>query len=182
MADFNEAYELTMRAEGGYVNDPDDRGGETYKGISRKNNPKWDGWKTIDAIKATKPKSLNVALGKDEKLLLAIKDFYKRNYWDVNRTGDINDQQTANQLFDSAVNTGAGTAARFLQQAAGVHIDGQVGPITIGAVNSANKKDFYERFISYRKGYYNDIIARHPEQQKFQKSWFSRLGPYQDIA
>ena len=36
MADFRLAYKKIEAAEGGYVNDPDDKGGETYKGISRK--------------------------------------------------------------------------------------------------------------------------------------------------
>jgi lysozyme family protein len=48
MADLTTAYESTMKAEGGYVNNPQDPGGETYKGIARKFNSKWDGWIAID--------------------------------------------------------------------------------------------------------------------------------------
>ena len=51
MAIFNLAYKKLEVAEGGYVNDPDDKGGETYKGISRKANPNWAGWISIDQIK-----------------------------------------------------------------------------------------------------------------------------------
>ncbi|MBW1801582.1 MAG: hypothetical protein JRJ85_12745, partial [Deltaproteobacteria bacterium] len=44
MAKFDEAFEKTTAIEGGYVFDPDDAGGETYKGISRRFNPSWGGW------------------------------------------------------------------------------------------------------------------------------------------
>ncbi len=51
MADFKTAIEATLKAEGGYVNDPDDPGGETYKGIARNRNSKWSGWTHIDLLK-----------------------------------------------------------------------------------------------------------------------------------
>ena len=51
MADFKKALTETLRHEGGYVNDPKDPGGETYKGISRKNHPDWEGWNIIDEKK-----------------------------------------------------------------------------------------------------------------------------------
>ena len=50
MADFRLAYKKIEAAEGGYVNDPDDKGGETYKGISRKANPDWNGWINIGIV------------------------------------------------------------------------------------------------------------------------------------
>jgi len=54
MADFLTAYEVTMQAEGGYVNDPQDPGGETYKGVARSRNPKWPGWVDIELLKNQK--------------------------------------------------------------------------------------------------------------------------------
>ena len=47
MAEFKKAYDKTMGHEGGYVHDPDDAGGETYKGISRRYHPGWEGWKVV---------------------------------------------------------------------------------------------------------------------------------------
>ena len=44
----------TLETEGGYVNDPSDSGGETYCGIARNSNPKWEGWKIVDAHKPLK--------------------------------------------------------------------------------------------------------------------------------
>ncbi|WP_426667083.1 glycoside hydrolase family 108 protein [Mucilaginibacter sp. McL0603] len=182
MANFNSAYDLTMKAEGGYSNNPADTGGETFKGVSRKNNPGWSGWAIIDAIKATNPPSLNAALNQNNDLLQKIMTFYQVNYWDVNHTSDINDQQMANQVFDTAVNCGTGTAAKFLQEAAGVTVDRMIGSLTLAAVNAADPKTLYNQFIGFRKQYYLDIIARSPSQAQFQHSWFSRLWPYQDPA
>ena len=51
MADFTKAYALTAAYEGGYVDDPEDAGGETYRGISRRYHPSWQGWQIIDTLK-----------------------------------------------------------------------------------------------------------------------------------
>ncbi len=48
---FAEALKHTLEFEGGYANDPADRGGETFRGISRKNWPRWSGWDLIDQVK-----------------------------------------------------------------------------------------------------------------------------------
>ena len=71
MADFKEAFELTLAHEGGYVKDPDDRGGETYKGIARRYNPGWSGWARIDkakkqALKVAGPDKANPATEGDD--------------------------------------------------------------------------------------------------------------------
>ncbi len=66
MADFDIAYRLTMKHEGGYANNKADRGGETYRGIARKFWSGWIGWPLVDDAKKQPgfPKSL------DENLLL----------------------------------------------------------------------------------------------------------------
>ena len=51
MAEFDISFQKVLSYEGGYVNDPDDPGGETYKGIARKMNSKWDGWVLVDLLK-----------------------------------------------------------------------------------------------------------------------------------
>jgi lysozyme family protein len=182
MADFNISYNITMAAEGGYANNPADPGGETFKGVSRKNNPNWSGWATIDAIKATNPPNLNAALNANAALLAEIMSFYQVSYWNVNQTGSINDQQIANQVFDTSVNCGTGRGAQFLQEAAGVTADRIVGPATLAAVNGANSKTLYNAFIAIRKQYYLNLIAANPSLAQFQNSWFSRLWPYKQAS
>lgn len=79
MADFKTAYKKIEAAEGGYCFDPDDAGGETYKGISRKANPNWDGWISIDAIKKAHPTTFKGILKKLLNLKRKFKTFIKIN-------------------------------------------------------------------------------------------------------
>lgn len=115
MAHFNEEFEKVILVEGGYVNDPDDAGGETYLGISRKNNPKWDGWISIDQLKKYHPKDFKKLLKQTPELTDKAKRLYKENYWDVLELDDIPSQGIAHQLFDTAVNMGVSSAIRIAQ-------------------------------------------------------------------
>lgn len=117
MAKFDDEFEKVILAEGGYVNDSDDAGGETYLGISRKNNPKWVGWEVIDDIKKKYgTKGITSRLKKDIALTNSAKLLYKQNYWDVLELDDIPSQGIAHQLFDTCVNCGKTTAIRIAQQ------------------------------------------------------------------
>lgn len=113
---------------------------------------------------------------------MLIAPFCKVNYWDCNKTGSINDQQLANQVFDTAVNCGTGTVAKLLQKAAQVTVDLQVGPQTIAAVNKGNPETIYTAFIASKKNYYLAIIKKDPSQEIFRHSWFSRLPGYKTTA
>lgn len=109
MADFALAFSATIKAEGGYVNDPQDPGGETYKGIARKMNSKWDGWIIIDMMK--KERNFPANLDGNSQLQEKIKTFYEINYWDKIRGDDISNQHIAESIFDFAVNAGRNRAA-----------------------------------------------------------------------
>lgn len=126
MAKFDEEFDKVILAEGGYVNDPDDAGGETYLGISRKNNPKWTGWKIIDNIKKKYgTKNITSRLKKDAALNNSAKLIYKQNYWDILELDDIPSQGIAHQLFDTCVNCGKTAAIRIAQQVLMMTITGK---------------------------------------------------------
>lgn len=126
MAKFDEEFDKVILAEGGYVNDPDDAGGETYLGISRKNNPKWTGWRIIDNIKKKYgTKNITSRLKKDTALNNSAKLIYKQNYWDVLELDDIPSQGIAHQLFDTCVNCGKTAAIRIAQQVLMMTITGK---------------------------------------------------------
>lgn len=116
MAQFDKEFDELILAEGGYVNDKDDAGGETYLGISRKNNPNWVGWEVIDKEKKKGLKDITSRLKKDITLTNSAKLLYKQNYWDVLELDDIPSQGIAHQLFDTCVNCGKATAIRIAQQ------------------------------------------------------------------
>ena len=188
MADFEAAYHITMRNEGGYCNTPGDRGGETWKGIARNFHQPWEGWKLVDTIKAKHPASLNAALGADPQLEVLVLSFYKTDFWDCLSLDKIRCQQLANQLFDISVNMGSATAAKFLQQGVNkyVHtpllVDGNIGPVTVAAVNGLKDKDIYDEINNLRAARYNAIITANKSQEKFRHSWFSRITPFAEEA
>lgn len=116
MAKFIDAYKKVLNNEGIYSNDPDDAGGETYKGISRKANPNWDGWISIDAIKKAHPTTFKGILKKTPELEKKVQDLYKDKYWDSFELDDVPSQLVAEQMFDTAVNQGQTAAIRFAQR------------------------------------------------------------------
>lgn len=128
MAQFDEEFEKLILAEGGYVNDADDAGGETYLGISRKNNPNWSGWTTIDKVKnetGLTGSKLTAKLKQNTTLTEAAKKLYKSNYWDVLELDDVPSQSIAHQLFDTCVNCGRTTAINIAQQVIGMNVTGK---------------------------------------------------------
>lgn len=115
MANFDKEFDELILAEGGYVNDKDDAGGETYLGISRKNNPKWVGWKVIDDEKKKGLKNITTRLKKDTALTNSAKFLYKQKYWDIMELDDIPSQKIAHEIFDTAVNCGVKSAICIAQ-------------------------------------------------------------------
>lgn len=126
MATFNDAYKILMKNEGGYVNDSDDSGGETYKGVSRRYNLTWEGWEIIDKYKRSyRGKSLCKVLDADDKLQDMVKTLYKDKYWDVFELDSIPSQTIAYQMFDTCVNCGETAAIRFAQTSLGERATGR---------------------------------------------------------
>lgn len=113
MANFDIAFRRTISAEGGYVNDPDDRGGETYMGISRKAHPTSTIWTYIDKIDKTDKtnKQITAILKKNNWLTSEIKKIYKKDYWDKFQLDYCKSQRFSNEIFDDAVNRGVAMAA-----------------------------------------------------------------------
>lgn len=108
MARFDEAIKKILDHEGGYVNNPKDKGGETYMGISRKAHPKSKIWSIIDkvTIKYKTVSTINKYLKQNAELTKLIKDIYKREYWNPFNLDKEKNQRLANQIFDNAVNMG----------------------------------------------------------------------------
>lgn len=119
MSYFDSAFEKLIKNEGGYVNDPDDAGGETYLGISRKNHSKHMMWEVfIDPVvkKYKKTSTINKELGANKDLTNCIKDIYKEEYWDKLNLDDCKNKKLAFQLFDSAVNIGVSATKKLLNK------------------------------------------------------------------
>jgi lysozyme family protein len=193
MADFLEAYKITLKHEGGYAKDDDDQGGETYKGISRRYNPSWVGWSIIDQHKL-RPGFPNTAYN-DTLLNKEVRKFYKERYWDVNLLDEFNSQPVANEMFDTGVNMGIGRAGRFLQCALNllnnngerwddIVEDGVVGKNTLKALNAclAFRGDgvLYKILNILQGMHYIEYMTKSPTQEKYAYGWFSRVNFIKD--
>lgn len=116
MADFNVALVKILKHEGGYVNDPNDKGGETYKGISRRAHPKSSLWTLIDNYKKEygTGSTFKQKISRDKDITNVVHLIYKTNYWNVFDLDSISNQKLAEQIFDDAVNRGCGAACKLL--------------------------------------------------------------------
>lgn len=116
MADFNIALAKVLKKEGGYVNDPIDKGGETYKGISRKFHGDDIMWVYIDRCK-DECHGINEEFKKkiDSNTLIAnqVALIYKKDYWNPFALDRVTNQKVAEQVFDDAVNRGVGAACKL---------------------------------------------------------------------
>lgn len=113
MSNFATAYNITMVIEGGYANNPNDHGGQTWKGIAQNMHPEWLGWAIIEAAKPQF--DFPACLKRNTELENLVLEFYKEQFWDSLSLDLVNDQKIANELFDTGVNMGTGIAAIFLQ-------------------------------------------------------------------
>ena len=138
MANFDIAFKRTAQFEGGYVYDPDDNGGETYAGISRKANPKWVGWKTIDAAK--KKSNFPKNLKSDIILQTQVKTLYKTNYWNTIWGDKITNQDVANDLYDTGVNMGVAMSIKLTQRQFRMTQTGKMSDELLKKLNSVTSK------------------------------------------
>lgn len=189
MSSFDIAHKKTAGNEGGYANNPHDAGGETFAGIARKFWPKWAGWQGIDAAKKKLlppppygsreyrnwVKNFDGILKTSPLLQKYVDEFYKVNFWDAYRLGEIQNQAVADWAFDHVVNAGA-RGAKWLQEAAGVKADGVVGLVTLKAVNGADPVSLLRRMKEVAGAYRLKRIAADPTQRQFAHSWLSRDG------
>lgn len=186
MASFKEAYGKTMGHEGGYANDADDAGGETYKGISRVYNPGWAGWATIDTAK----NGPNFPGSLDENMALQIQvgAFYKDRYWDVNRLDEMQ-QSIAEEMFDTGVNMGTSRAAKFFQKSlnylnrneelyASLSVDGKIGPASLSAYNLVLEDEIVllSMLNTLQGEHYMNYMDDSPSQKKYARGWFKRVS------
>ncbi len=172
MADFNLAFPLTIAHEGGYDNDPDDPGGETYKGVARKIHSKWDGWTKVDMLKRQPGFPAN--LDKDAELQQDVLSFYRLTFWDKMNGDLIDDQDVANSIFDFGVNAGLSTSASLAQMVVGAEADGVIGPKSVSLINNFNSEHFLSAFTVAKIARYIHIVKKRPTSRKYFYGWVLR--------
>jgi len=163
---FDDALAFVLRWEGGFVDDPADRGGATNKGITQAVYDEWRERKHYD-----KRSVRDIEDGE-------VKQIYLEQYWKPARCQAL-DSPMSLILFDSAVNHGVGRAVKLLQEVLNVAVDGHFGPATMAAY------DFLEechgtghiatQYIKAREAFYFRIVEKDPTQGKFLRGWLNRL-------
>ena len=153
LVEFDDIIEVVLHHEGGYVNDPDDPGGETNFGIAKRSHP------DVDIANLTKE---------------GAKEIYKEHYWDKNKVESLS-EELRHIYFDMCVNQGRGRAVKILQKAANAKgadlvVDGGMGPKSIAAMEGVE----LQRVRAYRVKYYADLVTRKPDLEKFYFGWFRR--------
>jgi lysozyme family protein len=179
---FEDVYSETKLFEGGYVNDKDDPGQETFRGISRVSWPAWEGWKLIDTVKKTLGTSavtIDRTFENDKKMENLVDSFYKVNFWDK-----INPQipdLLRQKIFDTMVNVGTKNAYVILQRAlntlgAVLNVDGIIGPRTLNAIERFPIKELLLAYSKRQENYYKDLANRKPQLTKFLRAWLKRAA------
>ncbi len=147
---FDQAFELLIGHEGGYVHHPKDPGGETKFGISKRAYP-----------------NENIA----DLTLERAKAIYRRDYWDRVEADSL-PPEIRFDVFDVAVNSGVGTAVKMLQRAAFAEVDGVLGPRTRLAIRSMNPLLLFARINGARLAFMADL----PTWPAFGRGWAKRIA------
>ncbi len=185
---FFEALSRTMGDERGLVEHPNDRGGFTYWGLTRKDNPEWSGWGIVQDYLNKYPgksyKELTSMLEQNGELTKLVEQQYRKNYWMP--WMDKVAPALAIECFDAAVNHGPHRAALFLQEALNllnengrttpdIVKDGKPGPATMEAMDAVLNRRGMDLVLKcyklIRGEFFLDICRRDPTQEAFLAGW-----------
>lgn len=169
-----------IKREGGYSNDPKDAGGETKCGI------------TVAVARA-----FGYAGPMASMTQQVARDIYAQRYWHQPRFDDIDmvSELVAEELLDTGVNMGTGTAGKFLQRALNVlnqgdkvypniAVDGAVGNMTIAALKAmlaargkAGETVLVRMLNAQQSVRYIELAEANVSQESFEYGWQSnRVG------
>ena len=187
MANIDKLIPFILKWEGGFVNDPTDRGGATNKGVTlatyeayckRKGYPR----PTVERLK-------NIPDAHCREIV-------KTMFWDKWKADDIHSQKVANILVDWVWGSGI-HGIKKPQALLGVKVDGIVGDKTLSAVKFADREELFDAIYQERVKFLNAIVSNSVAayekkigrkatdaellkytQKRFIKGWLNRL---QDI-
>lgn len=153
---FEQAIKIILKFEGGYVNDPNDLGGETNFGISKRQFPNED----IKNMTVDRAKFL-----------------YWTYYWNKMKIDSIDNGLLQLHLFDMGVNAGPQTAVKLLQEIIGQHQDGYIGPFTLQSIKDyPDQTELSQRYALMRLAFYQKKTERNPNLKRYLKGWQNRVN------
>lgn len=165
MSRFDDCLAFVLEREGGFSDDPVDRGGATNFGVTQR---AYDRYRERHSL----PRRSVRLIEQPE-----VRGVYTEDYWTPVHA-DALPAPLDLIMFDSAVNHGVGGATRLLQRVLGVKVDGAFGPVTLrAAINYLPDK-----VANQRRTFYREIIANDPSQKRFENGWNNRMAALEKAA
>jgi lysozyme family protein len=158
ISNWDNAFKLMLKSEGGYVDHPADPGGMTNLGVTKAT---WENWVGRESDEA-EMRSLT-----PEK----VEPLYKKKFWDAVRADEL-PVGLDYLMFDFGVNAGPGRAIKLLQSAVGVTPDGGFGPLTLAAVQAIDPVELIEKFSQAKEDFYRSLGTF----ATFGKGWLNRVA------
>jgi lysozyme family protein len=162
---------IRQNIEGNYVNHKDDKGRETYAGISRRLHPNWYGWKYIDQAK---PLVRHDSVPAAEIWAL---DFYL-NLWIKGGFEKIEDRELALNLFDFTIHSSPRTVNTKVNR---VLAKFGCNPVQMGGewvnddFNRVPSREFVLLLKIERIKLFNYLVTKDKSQLVFYRGWLNRL-------
>ena len=161
---FAQALQAVLKHEGGFVNNPKDPGGMTNLGCTKAVWEEHCGHPVEEkAMRALTPAD--------------VAPLYKRKYWDKVQ-GDELPNGVDYVVFDCAINSGPGRAAKMLQACVGVEPDGGIGPKTLAAVRAMDPQQLVKDYAKRRLSFMMDL----PTWGTFGKGWTRRVNEVEAVG
>jgi len=154
---FEPALEAVLHHEGGFVNHPRDPGGMTNLGVTKR---VWEEWVGHEVDEAT-------MRGLTPELVAPL---YKARYWDKVRGDDL-PAGVDYAVFDAAINSGPGRAAKWLQEVVGAAADGSIGPGTLRKVAEMPADMIVAKYQQTRLEFLKEL----PTWDTFGRGWGRRV-------
>ena len=163
-SNFEASLAHVLQSEGGFVNNPSDPGGMTNLGCTKAVWEEFVGHPVSEAdMRGLTPAD--------------VAPLYKRKYWDK-VSGDDLPAGLDYAVFDAAINSGPGRAAKWLQEAVGVEADGAIGKGTLAAVAAFDVQELIKAYNDKRLGFLQGL----PTFGTFGKGWTNRVASVQAVS
>lgn len=161
---FTSALAMILEFEGGWTDDPFDPGGPTNRGITLATFARERGVE----VTAENVGDLKSALRRISET--EVRNIYLERYW---TRACCSDMPAALALihFDASVNQGVTGAARMLQDALDVTVDGEIGPVTLAAANNCDLSETISRYADIRRAHYRSL----QHFWRFGRGWLRRV-------
>ena len=200
MASFNEIVRKVLNIEGGYTDDPTDKGNWV---CTNKAWPTGD-YPDYKCANGDKPLLVGTNRGIAAPVLAAwlnkvpsvqqmktlteqtAIDIFEVNFWKKIKGDHIQSQEVANIFLDGAINHGSNKATKLMQETLNsigknVSVDGVVGPNTLNAINHSDAALLHNQYKDRREQFYYAIVSSRPSQQKYLNGWLNRLKKFPDL-